>query len=66
MNGWSIERRKRQALAIRRWQPWKRATGPKTAKGKEASSRNSWKHGARSRDAQDMGRLLAKLAKLGY
>lgn len=34
VNGWTPERRARQAEAIRRWQPWARSTGPRTAEGK--------------------------------
>ncbi|MCB9991485.1 MAG: hypothetical protein H6867_08910 [Rhodospirillales bacterium] len=43
--GWSERRRKRQACNARRNKPWKSATGPKTAKGKEASRMNALKHG---------------------
>jgi len=46
-NGWTPERRAKQAEAIRRWKPWKRATGPKSEEGKAASSRNAWKGGKR-------------------
>ena len=38
---WTPERRARQAEAIRRWQPWTRSTGPRTAEGKAISSRNA-------------------------
>ena len=31
---WTPERRAQQAEAIREWQPWKRATGPRTVEGK--------------------------------
>ena len=47
-NGWTPERRARQAEMIRQWQPWQQSTGAKTAEGKAKSSRNAWKHGARS------------------
>jgi len=40
-SGWSDERRAKQAEAIRRWQPWRQATGPKTAEGKAKSARNA-------------------------
>lgn len=46
-NGWTPERRARQAAAIQQWQPWKQSTGPRTAQGKEAISRNAWKGGHR-------------------
>lgn len=41
--GWTDERRAKQAGAIRRWQPWNRATGPRTAEGKAISSQNASK-----------------------
>ncbi len=39
-NGWTPERRARQAEAIRRWKPWEKSTGPKTDEGKAASASN--------------------------
>ena len=47
--GWTPERRARQAALIRRWQPWLRSTGPKTAAGKARVARNPLRHGQRSR-----------------
>jgi len=44
-NGWTKERRRRQAEMIRRWKPWERSTGPKTAVGRTTSSRNAYKGG---------------------
>lgn len=46
--GWTPERRARQAELIRQWQPWSRSTGPRSAEGKQASSRNAMRHGMRS------------------
>jgi len=46
--GWSPERRARQAALIRRWAPWRRSTGPKTAAGRTRCSMNALKHGYRS------------------
>ncbi len=40
-SGWTPERRAKQAEAIRQWQPWGRATGPRTDEGKAKSSRNA-------------------------
>lgn len=51
MNGWTVERRQRQAQLIRSWKPWDRSTGPKTAKGKSAVSKNAGKHGQRSAES---------------
>src|SRR4051794_5315231 len=42
MNGWTPERRKKQAAAIQRWRPWEHSTGPRTSIGKAASMRNAW------------------------
>jgi hypothetical protein len=42
-NGWTDERRARQASLIHQWQPWRKSTGPRTAQGKAISSRNAYK-----------------------
>lgn len=39
-NGWTPERRARQAALIRSWKPWERSTGPRTESGKAAASMN--------------------------
>ncbi len=57
-NGWTSERRARQAALIQSWKPWERSTGPKTEAGKARVSRNAWKGGTR-----DMLRRLAKLLR---
>ena len=49
-NGWTSERRARQANLIRTWKPWEQATGPKSDAGKAASAMNARIHGLRSRD----------------
>lgn len=41
--GWTEERRARQAEAIKRWRPWEKSTGPTSAEGKAASSRNAFR-----------------------
>jgi hypothetical protein len=42
-NGWTPERRKRQAQLIHNWKPWERSTGPTSHEGKCASSLNAYK-----------------------
>jgi hypothetical protein len=56
-NGWTAERRARQAASIQRWKPWQRSTGPKTPEGKATVSRNAWKGGTRSL-LRELGQLL--------
>jgi hypothetical protein len=46
-NGWTSERRARQAAQIRTWRPWEKSTGPKSAEAKARVSRNSFKGGER-------------------
>jgi hypothetical protein len=47
-NGWTPERRARQAELIRSWRPWERSTGPRSAIGKALVARNPWKGGIRA------------------
>jgi len=47
-NGWTPERRARQAQLIRRWKPWELSTGPRTPEGKARVSRNGYKGGTRA------------------
>ena len=42
-NGWTPERRKRQAELIRTWRPWEKSTGPVTAAGKRKAAKNAAK-----------------------
>ena len=46
-NGWTPERRARQAELIRQWRPWEQSTGPRSAEGKAAAARNAWTGGIR-------------------
>ena len=57
MNGWTPERRQRQADAIRTWRPWERSTGPKTAEGKERVARNAWR-GGRREQLRELARMV--------
>jgi hypothetical protein len=49
-NGWTEERRRRQAAIIHTWNPSGQSTGPRTADGKARSSLNAVKHGGRARN----------------
>jgi len=40
-NGWTDERRARQAALIHTWKPWTHSTGARTPEGKAVSSRNA-------------------------
>ena len=56
VNGWTLERRQRQAELIRTWKPWQQSTGPKSPDGRERVSRNAWTGGHRQ--------MLRELSKL--
>ena len=60
-NGWTPERKERQSELIRRWQPWKQSTGPRTEAGKARCASNSLKHGCRSADILALRNLLREL-----
>lgn len=44
-NGWTPERRARQAELIRNWRPWESSTGPRSDEGKARTARNAYKGG---------------------
>ncbi|RDH84387.1 MAG: hypothetical protein DIZ78_12285 [endosymbiont of Escarpia spicata] len=54
-NGWTPERRARQAELIRKWRPWEKSTGPRTPEGKQTVARNAFRGGT--------WRLLRELAR---
>lgn len=60
-NGWTPERRARQAELIKQWQPWKQSTGAKTAEGKARSSRNAFKGGFQAKLRAAMKEVYATL-----
>ena len=62
-NGWTPERRKRQAQLIRTWCPWERSTGPRTAEGKAIVAQNAWKGGT-WRTLRDLARALKEQRRL--
>ena len=59
-NQWTPERKAKQAAAIQAWQPWKRATGPRTVEGKAKASRNAYA-GAMRLELRALGRALSEL-----
>jgi hypothetical protein len=61
-NGWTPERRARQAIAIQRWRPWSRSTGPKTTRGKAIVARNADKGGKRQKLRSEMRLIREALA----
>ncbi|HAO32415.1 MAG TPA: hypothetical protein DCQ84_05580 [Candidatus Competibacteraceae bacterium] len=63
MSAWTPERRAKQAALIHTWKPWERSTGPRTAEGKAVASRNSWKHGGRSREMREWNKALAHMRR---
>jgi len=56
-NGWTPERRAKQAALVRNWQPWNKSTGARTPEGKAVSARNAYKGGLRSL-TREMSALL--------
>lgn len=57
---WTPEQRQQQAERVRLSRPWERSTGPRSAAGKQASSRNAYKGGLRPQLRQ-FSRTLADL-----
>ena len=39
-NGWTLERKQRQAELIKTWNPWEQPIGPRTKEGKAIASQN--------------------------
>src|SRR3569832_1517372 len=62
-NGWTAERRARQAAMIRKWKPWEQSTGPRTEAGKGRSSQNAFLHGGYNWEAKECNRRVAQLLK---
>jgi hypothetical protein len=60
MNGWTPERRERQAGAIHRWKTRERSTGPKTTQSKARVARNAYRGGTRPL-LRELGRALRQL-----
>lgn len=62
MNGWTAERRQRQAALIQNWQPWNQSTGPKSEAGKDRVARNAFKGGWRPQ-LREVARALREYEK---
>ena len=62
-NGWTAERRARQAAAIRRWRPWEQATGPKSQEGKARAAQRGFKGGQRAM-LRELARLLREQGRV--
>jgi len=62
-NGWTLERRARQAELIRQWRPWEKATGPRTWEGKATVARNAYKGGTWQL-LRELGHALSEQRKL--
>jgi len=63
-NGWTPERRARQAEMIRNWRPWEKSTGPRTPEGKSKTASNGdwggqWK--AERAEVRELGRTVRAL-----
>lgn len=56
-NGWTLERRQRQAELIMNWRPWEKSTGPRTERGKQASALRGYKGGERKM-LRELGKIL--------
>lgn len=62
-NGWTEERRKKQAAIIHTWNPSGQSTGPRTADGKARSSLNAIKEGSRSKGTQKLFMLFETMLR---
>lgn len=63
MNGWTGERRERQAALIREWKPWQQSTGPRTPAGKARASRNAFKNSPRQQ-LREIARFVATMKQM--
>ncbi len=63
-NGWTPERRARQAELMRTLKPWERSTGPKTPEGKKRVSMNALKHGGRCAAVRKLQSELTRKRRL--
>ena len=62
-NGWTPERRARQAALILNWKPWERSCGPKTERGKAVSAGNAQQHRMWSRSVLEEAQMLRQVIR---
>ena len=64
-NGWTPERKARQAELIKLWRPWETTQGPVTPEGKKRSAMRGYKGDPRGTlaEARRLARLIAGDAK---
>ncbi|RRS05060.1 hypothetical protein EIP75_05640 [Aquabacterium soli] len=60
-NGWTLERKQRQAQLIHTWRPWEQSTGPKTPEGKAVTAKNADKGGLWRVEREALKELRASL-----
>ena len=61
-NGWTPERKRRQAELIQTWKPWEKSIGPKTVEGKAVVSRNAFK-GSLHTQSKELLREVSRLLR---
>jgi hypothetical protein len=57
---YKVKKKPSRADRCKASKPWEHSTGPKTAKGKAASARNSYKHGGRDATMRNIEYILAR------
>lgn len=63
-NGWTPERRARQAELIRTWRPWEQSTGPRTVEGKARTAHNGDKGGEWKTERDNLRNFKAEVREL--
>jgi hypothetical protein len=63
-NGWTPERRARQAALIRTWRPWEKSTGPRTVEGKARTALNGDKLGVWKVERDKLRELKSEMSDL--
>lgn len=63
-NGWTSERRAKQAKLIRTWRPWELSTGPRTDAGKTRTACNGDKGGVWRIERDNLRELKKTVSEL--